>query len=319
MHILLSLIATLVTQHSASEWSLLAGWIVGVVGTVVGLIGASIGAMSYARGRQRHRGYGELLSQLEQHWRDRYTDEQVRALIAEHGRLLEQIHLEVPDHARYMLLQDQQQALSKSITALYRKYEDTTQRLAGGGQTGDGLRPDLLKAIELDLMPAYLERQRREFWVSISVIVLLLLASVPLGLPLLYPLASLVGVATTGGTTWWLAQAYDYIVVCGISYLILRVAPGRRRTPGTTRPGGLLRVVLPYVLLAVLWFAVTVQFFLPYLMTAMGGLPLAASASYGDASKHAALGIVSAVLSAILLRWFPPRRHEEESLPTFED
>lgn len=315
MHGPLNLVLALGTQQSGSNWVAVAGWIVGIVGIIFGLIGASIGATSYLRGQRRDRGYSEVLRRLEQQWRDYYTDEQVRALVAEQGRLLDQIRAQVPEQARYIFLQDQRQSLSNTIGELYRQYDDITRRLAADGyNAGEGLRPELVDAIAQDIVPAYVERQRREFWVSLSVTALLVMASVLLALPLLLPLAPLLGMSPPGGTRWAVAQAYDYFLVCGIVYLILRVAPWRRRTPDhTAERGVLLRFALPYVVLPALWFAVTAQFFLPYLMAVMGGVPLDSLLSGGEAWRHAGLGLASAVLTAILLRVLPWLRHKKDA------
>ena len=212
----------------------------------------------------------------------------------------------MPYAARYVFLRDQQAELSSAIGDLYRRYEAVTQQLAEGIPGGGALHAGLVGAVERDIVPAYQERESRAFWVSCSVTALLLIAAVPLALPLLLPLAPLVGMPAPDGTSLLLAQVYDYFLVCGIIYLILRVMPLPRRTPNfVAHAGALLRVVLPYLVLPLLCFAVTAQFFLPYLMAFMGGSAVDTLVTAGDASQHAGLGIASGVLMAALLRLLP--------------
>jgi hypothetical protein len=340
MPILQSSLLIYAAQPIGGTWLLLGGWLIGAIGILVGVLGALIGLAIWMKDKRTDRLYSETLGQTMQHWKTLYTEEQVRALTAEQQRLMDQIRQTVPGQARYVFLRDRQAALSQSLSALYQEYQEVTQQLADGDsgsaapdpavlqapdpavlQAPDPALlqapdPALLQAIERDIQPAYLERQRREFWRALAVTVLLLVAAVPLALPLLYPFASLAGIAAPGGKSEVVAQFYDFFIVGGMSYLILCVAPARTGTgtPGDgARSGALFRFALPYVLLPLLWLAATFQFFMPYLMSFMGGVPVDLSGSFGGTLGHAGLGIASAVLSAILLRLLPLLRHRSET------
>jgi hypothetical protein len=314
MHMVLSLVGDSAALRSSSDWLALSGWVLGAAGIGCGVIGTCIGATRYARDRRRDRAFKELLSQVEVQWKDCYTEQQVRALLAEREHLLEQVRHDVPYLARYVFLRDQQAELSSSIGELYRQYEDVTQQLAEGIPGGGALHAGLVGALERDIAPAYHERQRREFWVSCSATALLLVAAVPLALPLLLPLAPLVGIPVPpDGKSLLLAQAVDYILVSGVVYLILQVMPTPKRTPAfVAHAGALFRIVLPYLVLPFLCIAVTVQFFLPYVMAFMGGTAVDTLVGASDASQHAGLGIASAVLMATLLRLLQAGRNRHE-------
>jgi len=157
---LFSVIADLVSKNS----------LIVVIGFMLSLTANIIQVWSYFKQKRFEGAYSEAFKKWEKNLKGKYTDQQIKELKKEMMELQEKIASDIPNQARRVFLEEQINSLKDNISQSYALLEKSSKELKNQPRS-PALPARLQQAIEENIMPSYLEKQRRQeiiYWLVVG-------------------------------------------------------------------------------------------------------------------------------------------------------
>lgn len=161
---------------------------------------------SYFKQKRFEGAYDEAFQTWEKNLKGKYTDQQIKELTEEMSQLQEKISSDIPNQAKRVFLEEQIHSLTESVSQSYSQLEKLSSEL--NAQPHQNILPaKLQQAIEANIMPVYLEKQRRQELIYWLVLASFAFTFLPLAISFAtFPLSHRVEVLGTDYPTRWLWQ-----------------------------------------------------------------------------------------------------------------